>query len=213
MMATEFKQAKEKFMRKFTLEDMKSFDVIDGVIQCPSGDYSLIKNFTERCSFADECLFTKRCSFAVRCSFAGGCSFAEECSFAARCSFARGCSFAKECSFAGACTFAKRCSFARRCSFAKRCSFAEWCSFAEGCSFSGGCSVCGNELKGFKIRSISGLGKHKRTMYVWDTINGFRVQAGCFFGDVDEFTNSVINKYGANHAYIRAVEFLTSDWG
>ena len=189
MMATEFKQAKERFMRKFTLEDMDGFDVIEGVIQCPSGDYSLIKNFTERCSFA------------------------EECSFAARCSFARGCSFAKECSFAGACTFAKRCSFARRCSFAKRCSFAEWCSFAEGCSFSGGCSVCGNELKGFKIRSISGLGKHKRTMYVWDTINGFRVQAGCFFGDVDEFTNSVINKYGANHAYIRAVEFLTSDWG
>ena len=63
-------------MKVFTQEDFDNFEVLDGIKQCPSGDYRLIKTFAERCSFA------KWCSFAEGCSFAKWCSFAEECSFA-----------------------------------------------------------------------------------------------------------------------------------
>ena len=46
-----------------------AFEVIYGVKQCPSGDYSAIRRFNERCSFG------KWCSFGAWCRFGEGCSF------------------------------------------------------------------------------------------------------------------------------------------
>ena len=74
-------------MKKYTQADFDAFEVIDGIKQCPSGDYSDIRVFGKRCSFGN------RCSFGERCSFGRGCSFGEWCSFGERCSFGRGCSF------------------------------------------------------------------------------------------------------------------------
>jgi hypothetical protein len=59
---------------------------------------------------------------------------------------------------------------------------------------------------------MSGLGKYKRTMYIWNTVDGFYVQAGCFFDKPEVFKNQVIKKYGGSSAYLKAVDFLTSDW-
>ena len=56
-------------MKKYTQADFDAFEVIDGIKQCPSGDYSDIR------------VFGKRCSFGERCSFGRGCSFGEGCSF------------------------------------------------------------------------------------------------------------------------------------
>ena len=56
-------------MKKVTQEMFDAFEVIDGVKQCPSGDYFSIRRFNESCSFGE------------RCSFGGGCSFGESCSF------------------------------------------------------------------------------------------------------------------------------------
>ena len=56
-------------MKKVTQEMFDAFEVIYGVKQCPSGDYSAIRRFNERCSFG------KRCSFGEWCSFGEGCSF------------------------------------------------------------------------------------------------------------------------------------------
>ena len=74
-------------MKKYTQADFDAFEVIDGIKQCPSGDYSDIRVFGKRCSFGN------RCSFGERCSFGRGCSFGEWCSFGEGCSFGRGCSF------------------------------------------------------------------------------------------------------------------------
>ena len=78
-------------MKRYTQQDFDNFEVVGGVKQCPSGDYTSIRVFSEECSFAKGCSFAGGCSFAEECSFAKGCSFAEWCSFAERCRFAGGC--------------------------------------------------------------------------------------------------------------------------
>jgi len=87
-------------MKKYTQKDFDKFEVVDGIVQCPTGDYSSISVFTKLCSFAKHCSFAKDCFFAKYCSFAEYCSFSERCSFSEYCSFAQGCSFAERCSFA-----------------------------------------------------------------------------------------------------------------
>ena len=68
-------------MKKYTQADFDAFEVIDGIKQCPSGDYSDIQTFGERCAFGERCSFGKECSFGKWCSFGEDCFFGEECSF------------------------------------------------------------------------------------------------------------------------------------
>ena len=86
-------------MKKYTQADFDAFEVIDGIKQCPSGDYSDIRVFGESCSFG-VC-----CSFGACCSFGRACSFGECCSFGACCSFGEDCFFGEECSFGEKCSF------------------------------------------------------------------------------------------------------------
>ena len=44
-------------MKKYTQADFDAFEVIDGIKQCPSGDYSDIQIFGEWCSFGERCSF------------------------------------------------------------------------------------------------------------------------------------------------------------
>ena len=74
-------------MKKYTQADFDAFEVIDGIKQCPSGDYSDIQIFGERCSFGRCCSFGEYCSFGKWCSFSKQCSFGEDCSFGEECSF------------------------------------------------------------------------------------------------------------------------------
>lgn len=74
-------------MKKYTQADFDAFEVIDGIKQCPSGDYSDIRVFGKRCSFGRGCSFGEWCSFGRGCSFDERCSFGEWCSFDERCSF------------------------------------------------------------------------------------------------------------------------------
>ena len=74
-------------MKKYTQADFDAFEVIDGIKQCPSGDYSDIQIFGECCSFGERCSFGKWCSFGEQCSFGRACSFGECCSFGEWCSF------------------------------------------------------------------------------------------------------------------------------
>lgn len=68
-------------MKEYTQADFDAFEVIDGIKQYPSGDYSDIQIFGERCSFGEECSFGEWCSFGKWCSFGEDCFFGEECSF------------------------------------------------------------------------------------------------------------------------------------
>lgn len=63
-------------MKKYTIEDFDKFEIIDGYINCPSGDYSSIKKFPEKCSFGDGCSFGERCRFGAGCSFGAGAASA-----------------------------------------------------------------------------------------------------------------------------------------
>lgn len=71
-------------MKKYTQADFDAFEVIDGIKQCPSGDYSDIRVFGKRCSFGEWCSFGRGCSFGEWCSFGEGCFFGECCSFEER---------------------------------------------------------------------------------------------------------------------------------
>lgn len=65
-------------MKKYTQADFDAFEVIDGIKQCPSGDYSDIRVFGKKCSFGRGCSFGEECSFGERCAFGGWCSFEEK---------------------------------------------------------------------------------------------------------------------------------------
>ena len=61
-----------------------------------------------------------------------------------------------------------------------------------------------------KLKSVSPLGKHERTLTYWDTEEGPYFQAGCFIGTVEEFAKAVTRKYGLDSDYSKAAEFLVS---
>ncbi|WP_418440678.1 hypothetical protein [Anaerotignum lactatifermentans] len=97
-------------MRRYTLEDFKTFEKDEyGVLICPQGDYTSLKNIPASCSFGEGCSFGEWCSFGKRCSFG------EECSFGKWCSFGEGCSFGEECSFGEGMQFRRGCE----CEFGK----------------------------------------------------------------------------------------------
>ena len=60
-------------MKKYTQSDFDNFEVDEnGYKICPSGDYTQISSFGERCSFGEGCSFGERCSFGAGCSFENG---------------------------------------------------------------------------------------------------------------------------------------------
>ena len=71
-------------MKKWTQEEVDQITPDEhGVRRFPTGDYSGIKSFGERCSFGEGCSFGKHCSFGRGCSFGEFCRFGEYCSFEA----------------------------------------------------------------------------------------------------------------------------------
>ena len=71
-------------MKKWTQEEVDQIIPGEyGVRHFPTGDYSGIKSFGERCSFGRGCSFGECCSFGERCSFGKWCRFGRGCSFEA----------------------------------------------------------------------------------------------------------------------------------
>jgi hypothetical protein len=62
-------------MKKYTQEEFDALPLVDGVRQCPTGDYTQIMNFGAWCSFGEGCSFGAWCSFGEGCRFGKGCSF------------------------------------------------------------------------------------------------------------------------------------------
>ena len=157
-------------MKKYTQADFDAFEVIDGIKQCPSGDYSDIRVFGKRCSFG------RGCSFGEWCSFGRGCSFGERCSFGEECSFGMGCSFGE------------------RCSFDERCSFGEWCSFGEECSFDERCSFedKGEYIGDYPFLAFVGFGSRIGSkVYFFNLQDGIYVRCGCWLSDIAGFRERV----------------------
>ena len=156
-------------MKKYTQADFDAFEVIDGIKQCPSGDYSAIQVFSDRCSFGACCSFGEYCSFGACCSFGKGCSFSEKCSFGAWCSFGKGCSFGEY------------------CSFGKGCSFGEYCSFEEDCSFEKG-----EYIGDYPFMAFVGFGSRIGSkVYFFNLQDGIYVRCGCWLSDIAGFRERV----------------------
>ena len=157
-------------MKKYTQADFDAFEVIDGIKQCPSGDYSDIQIFGAWCSFGE------------------GCSFGECCSFGEGCSFGEWCSFGEGCSFGRARSFGKGCSFSDKCSFGRACSFGEWCSFGEGCSF----EDKGEYIGDYPFMAFVGFGSRIGSkVYFFNLQDGIYVRCGCWLSDIAGFRERV----------------------
>lgn len=62
-------------MKEYTQADFDTFEVIDGIKQFPSGDYSDIQIFGEWCSFGEDCFFGEECSFEGKGEYIGDYPF------------------------------------------------------------------------------------------------------------------------------------------
>ena len=62
-------------MKEYTQAYFDAFEVIDGIKQCPSGDYSDIRVFGKRCSFGNRCSFGRGCSFEDKGEYIGDYPF------------------------------------------------------------------------------------------------------------------------------------------
>ena len=156
-------------MKVYTEKDLEGFERDDlGWLICPSGDYTQIKSFGERCSFGEVCSFGKECSFGEVCHFGAWCSFGERCGFGKRCSFGEGCIFLEG------------------WGFGEGCSFGERCGFGEGCSFEGG------RVSGGRYVAVDRIGSEKRKTYFFaDRDGNIFVRAGCWFSDLSAFKELV----------------------
>ena len=149
-------------MKKYTIEDFDKFEIIDGYINCPSGYYSSIKKFPEKCIFGSGCIFGEGCSFGERCIFGE------------------------------VCIFGSVCIFGEGCRFGARCRFGAWCSFGEVCRFGDGCSYENTRVKKGKYFACDRIGSEKRKTYFFmDETEKMFVRAGCFFGTLPEFIERV----------------------
>lgn len=183
-------------MKKYTEKDLESFERNEyGDLICPTGDYTAIKAFSERCSFDVGCSFSDRCSFGELCSFNVGCSFGERCGFSDNCSFGKLCSFDRGCRFGVWCSFGEYCRFGESCIFGERCRFGEYCRFGGYCSFGELCrfgELCSHEgLTNSIYVAIDRIGSNLRKTYFFKANEGYFVRAGCFFGTLDAFKTQV----------------------
>ena len=149
-------------MKKYTLEDLKTFERINEYLVCPTGDYSEIKAFPsddlysfgafsifgsdtdfgysadfEPCKvyFGHMCGFGDRCKFVSETSFADSCIFGDNCQFGLSSRFESYCKFGQGCIFDGWDNFGDMCQFGKHCQFGDCTSFGNNCSFEEGTVF------------------------------------------------------------------------------
>ncbi|MFR9206944.1 MAG: hypothetical protein ACLVKR_00870 [Lachnospiraceae bacterium] len=160
-------------MKKYTQEEFDNFEIDeDGNKICPTGDYTDIKAFGERCRFGKCCIFGADCIFGVDCIFDADCIFGAHCHFGAGCSFRARCSFRERCRFGeGAARRFGRCHFRGplRRALPARVTALEWCLEM----------YCNLKMAGSKpFRRRTGA---RREKHIFKGDNGYFVRAGCFF--------------------------------
>ena len=166
-------------MKKYTQADFDSFEADEcGRKICPSGDYTAITDFGERCSFGDVC------SFGEWSSFGEMCSFGEQCRFGEWCHFGTGCRFGMGCSFGAGCRFGMGCSFGEQCSFGAVCRFGEQCSYENGA------------VKNGRYVAVDRIDNTNRKVYFYIDENGnMFVRFGSRFSDMATFKEWVKKAY------------------
>jgi hypothetical protein len=62
-------------MKKFTQEEFNTLPIVDGVRQCPKGDYSMVRDFDGFCSFEEGSILANQYAFDDGASFGLECTF------------------------------------------------------------------------------------------------------------------------------------------
>lgn len=168
-------------MKAYTQDEFDALPIEYGIRQCPSGDYSAIREFKGQCSFAARSCFGAGSKFDDRCEFGDFCDFERGCIFGYRCIFGVWCDFKEQCVFDEHCYFGTNCMFGKECSFGPRCDFG-WCIFHEGCIFSGH-----RAKQGYPILSLIGAGFANGTTNAFNTESGPWIEAELFTGDLKAF--------------------------
>lgn len=145
-------------MKKYLIEDFEKFDEDGlGYINCPTGDYSAIKEFPAHCGFAVNSIFGTGTHFGEDTilgegctinsdsiigkysTLSGDCLVGDNVKFGSYChlggSFSDNCTFGEHCFFNSRSTFGMNCSFGSNSCFMAGCSFESIASFGEGCAF------------------------------------------------------------------------------
>lgn len=83
-------------MNLYTPDDVLTFPIVNGVRECPTGDYSAVKTFTNGpFKFGDSCVFSRCTEFLSTSEFGDNCVFADFCYFMKTCTFGRNCIFGR----------------------------------------------------------------------------------------------------------------------
>lgn len=101
-------QPRKDNMKVYTQDEFNALRVIDGARQCPTGDYTQVKNF-DCCTFADYCIFGDHHTFAAGTKFGAECYFGSHNRFGTRCIFGRKSRVGKDNHFGEACGFGVGC--------------------------------------------------------------------------------------------------------
>ena len=177
-------------MKIYTIEDLKTFERDEnGRLICPSGDYSQIKKFGEKCSFGDGSVFGDWSVFGV------GSVFGKWCDFGLNCSFSAGCIFGAGCNFGAGCDFGNGSAFGEGSSFSVGCYFGQGCRFENNVKFE---SMSETTLRFLKIDRI---GSRLGCTYFFKTATDIYVRCGCFFGTIADFERQVNETYARNKKY------------
>ena len=156
-------------MNVINQEEYNTFPVVNGYKQCPSGNYTQIKYFGERCTFDDNCIFGNDCNFGESNKFGEHCTFGEYCDFGEHCSFGNSCSFKEGCRFDVCCEFGIDCKFMNKCRFEH-----------------------GHLSKnGYPLLIFGGFGIPDKTTYFFNCAEGILVRCGDFFGNIEQFKKMV----------------------
>jgi len=201
-------------MKLFTQAEFDNLPVIDGVKQCPTGDYSSVRNFGERCVFGAESIFCRDSRFADSCIFGEKSRFGVGCSFCDRCVFGIGirfeiwCKFGLGCIFGSETRFGDWCGFGAECVFGDRCAFGVQNRFGERCIFAGRRALPENPLLVFP-----GAGTDDRIVYAINVEGGPWIEGWSFSGGIDEFRAKVrVNGGGLKSRYLSVAYEVAAKW-
>jgi hypothetical protein len=204
-------------MKTYTQKDFYALPIVDGMRQCPPGDYSAVYDFNStldygctfgtNCTFNSSCKFDSECRFGTNCTFGVNCTFDSECRFGVNCTFSHDCTFDSNCRFGPDCEFGSDCTFTHDCWFGTDCKFSCDCKFSSDCMFGNGCTFEGYKTKnGYPFISIAGAGSKNRTTYFFNAVDEIIVRSGCFKGTLNEFREKVLKDCTPDS--IKALQYL-----
>ena len=193
-----------KKMKVITQEEYNNFPIINGCKQCPSGDYSQIKNFGEEIIFSDNCKFGDKSNFWEKCSFGNDSTFGESCKFVNPCKFGDGCVLGDTCTIG---EFSK---------FGDNCKFGKLIFFPGSCLFGGKCIFENKHIakNGHPLLIFGGFGSVSNVIYFFNCEDGIFIRFGWFSGYIEEFNNYIYKKYKKNiyEEYKMLLDLVKMKW-